>query len=102
MDAPPERTRPREIPLQRRRVAEHDLIDEIASTAARIGEARELAPRGRAELAAARTAEEIWRATLLNGLGDHELKATTHVIRVIRQRLERDARELAQHNLPKA
>jgi len=172
MDAPPERTRPREIPLQRRRVAEHDLIDEIASTAARIGEARDwsgepvyrtdgiwrvistiasspyclaiadlgralhirrqaahqlaheaarqgfialepnpqdkrilqatLAPRGRAELAAARTAEEIWRATLLNGLGDHELKATTHVIRVIRQRLERDARELAQHNLPKA
>jgi len=39
MDAPLERTRPREIPLQRRRVAEHDLIDEIASTAARIGEA---------------------------------------------------------------
>ena len=55
-----------------------------------------LAPRGRAELAAARTAEEIWRATLLNGLGDHELKATTHVIGVIRQRLERHAHELAQ------
>ena len=172
MDTPPERTRQREIPLQRRRVAERDLIDEIASTAARIGEARDwngepvyrtdgiwrvistiasspyclaiadlgralhirrqaahqlaheaarqrfialepnpqdkrilqatLAPRGRAELAAARTAEEIWRATLLNGLGDHELKATTHVIRVIRQRLERYARELAQHKLPKA
>jgi len=56
----------------------------------------DLTPRGRAELAAARTAEEIWRATLLNGLGDHELKATTHVIGVIRQRLERNARELAQ------
>ena len=55
-----------------------------------------LTPRGRAELAVARTAEEIWRATLLNGLGDHELKATTHVIGVIRQRLERHAHELAQ------
>ena len=172
MDVPPQKTRPRGIPLQGRRVAEHDLIDEIVSTARRIAEARDwngelvhrtdgiwrvittiasspyclaiadlgralhvrkqvahelaheaprqrfidlesnphdkrilqavLAPRGRAELAAARPAEEIWRATLLNGLGDHELKATTHVIRVIRQRLERDARELAQHNLPKA
>jgi DNA-binding MarR family transcriptional regulator len=167
MDAPPHKTRPRGIPFLRRRVAEHDLIDEIACTARRIAEARDwngepvyrtdgvwrvittiasspyclaiadlaralhirkqsahelaheaarqrlidlesnphdkrilqavLAPRGRAELAAARTAEEIWRATLLNGLGDHGLKATTHVIRVIRQRLERHARELAQH-----
>jgi len=35
---------------------------------------------------------------LLNGLGDHELAATTHVVRVIRQRLERDARELARRN----
>ena len=31
-------------------------------------------PRGRAELAAARTAERILLARLLNGLGDHELK----------------------------
>jgi len=52
-----------------------------------------LTPRGRAELAAAKTAEEVWRATLLNGLGDRELRATTNVVRVIRQRLERDARE---------
>jgi DNA-binding MarR family transcriptional regulator len=54
-----------------------------------------LTPRGRAELAAARTARALWLATLLNGLGDHELAATTHVVRVIRQRLERDAREQA-------
>ena len=31
----------------------------------------------------------------INGLGEHELAATTHVVRVIRQRLERAARELA-------
>ena len=55
-----------------------------------------LTPRGRAELAAVRTAEAIWLATLLNGLGDHEMAATTQIVRVIRQRLERDARELAR------
>lgn len=55
-----------------------------------------LTPRGRAELAAARTAQALWLATLLNGLADHELAATTHVVRVIRRRLERDARELAR------
>jgi cob(I)alamin adenosyltransferase len=43
-----------------------------------------------------RTTEARWLVTLLNGLGDHELAAATHVVRVIRQRLERDARELAQ------
>jgi DNA-binding MarR family transcriptional regulator len=61
-------------------------------------------PRGRAELAAARVAEDVWLATLLNGLGDHELQATLRVVRVIRQRLERDARELKRHkaNLPKS
>ena len=174
MDVPPQKPRPRGVPLQGRRVAEHDLIDEIVSAARRIAEARDwngepvyrtdgiwrvittiasspyclaiadlgralhvrkqvahelaheaarqrfialesnphdkrilqvvLAPRGRAELAAARTAGEIWRATLLNGLGDHDLKATAHIIEVIRQRLERHARELAQHRarLPRA
>jgi DNA-binding MarR family transcriptional regulator len=54
-------------------------------------------PTGRSELAAARTGERIWMATLLNGLDDHELKATVHVVRVIRQRLERAARELSRH-----
>ena len=54
-------------------------------------------PRGRAALAAARTAESGWLAALLNGLGDHELKATLRVVRVIRQRLERDARELERY-----
>ena len=58
-----------------------------------------LTPRGRADLAAARSAETRWLITLLNGLGDHELAATTHVVRVIRQRLERDARELARRKV---
>jgi DNA-binding MarR family transcriptional regulator len=52
-----------------------------------------LTPTGRAQLAAARSAESLWLTTLLNGLGDHELTAAAHVVRVIRQRLERDARE---------
>ena len=56
-----------------------------------------LTPRGHAELAAGRSARTIWLVTLLNGLGNHEMATTTHVIRVIRQRLERDARELAHH-----
>jgi DNA-binding MarR family transcriptional regulator len=55
-----------------------------------------LTAQGRSELAAARAAENLWLPTLLNGLGDHELSATTHVVRVIRQRLERAAREWAQ------
>ena len=53
-------------------------------------------PRGSAELAAGRTAERVWLATLLNDLRDHELAVTTRVVSVIRQRLERDARELAR------
>jgi DNA-binding MarR family transcriptional regulator len=55
-----------------------------------------LTPQGRSVLAAVRSAETLWLATLLNGLGDRELAATTQVVRVIRQRLERDARELAR------
>jgi DNA-binding MarR family transcriptional regulator len=51
-----------------------------------------LTPHGRAELAAAKSLQTLWLATLLNGLGDHELAATTHVVRVVRQRLERDAK----------
>jgi DNA-binding MarR family transcriptional regulator len=61
-----------------------------------------MTPKGRAELAAARTAEEVWLATLLNGLGDRELEATVRVVRVIRQRLERDARELERHKVERA
>jgi DNA-binding MarR family transcriptional regulator len=55
-----------------------------------------LTPRGRNELAAARTAESLWLATLLNGLGDREMATATHVVRVVRQRLERAAREWAR------
>jgi hypothetical protein len=53
--------------------------------------------QGRSELAAARTAEAGWLATLLNGLGEHELTVAIRVVRIIRQRLERDARELERH-----
>jgi DNA-binding MarR family transcriptional regulator len=55
-----------------------------------------LTPAGRAYLDGLRAAESIWLATLLLGLGEHHMATTTHVVRVIRQRLERDARELAQ------
>jgi DNA-binding MarR family transcriptional regulator len=55
-----------------------------------------LTENGGSELAAARSSVRIWLAAVLNGLGDHDMRTTTHVVRVIRQRLERDARELAQ------
>ena len=162
-----EHTRRRGAPFVERRLAEHDLIDEITTAAERIAAARDwnaepvyrtdgvwrvlvtvakspyclaiadvaravgvrrqaahrlvyeavragvielvphpqdrrllqvaVTPEGRRELAAARIAEQAWLATLLNGLGEHELKATLRVVRVIRQRLERDARELERH-----
>lgn len=170
----PESIRRRGAPLVQRRLAEHDLIDEITSVAERIADARDwngdpvyrtdgvwrvlttvakstyclaiadlaralrvrkqaahrlaheavrarvielvpnpqdrrllqavVTPKGRAELAAATIAEQVWLTTLLNGLGDHELKATLRVVRVIRQRLERDAREWArlEANRPKS
>jgi DNA-binding MarR family transcriptional regulator len=168
MAGPHDTIRQRDAPGQRRRAAEHELIDEITDAARRIAGARdlygepvfrtdgiwrvlatvasshyclaisdlaralrirkqvahelahaaaragviELAPNphdkrllqalltaaGRSALAAARSAETLWLATLLHGLGDHELAATTQVVRVIRQRLERHARELAQRN----
>jgi DNA-binding MarR family transcriptional regulator len=155
-------------PFQRRRAAEHELVDEITSTAREIAGARDwsgepvfrtdgiwrvlttvessayclaiadlaralgvrrqvahelahaaaqaglielasnpqdrrivqalLTANGRSELAAARIARTVWLTTLLNGLGDHELAATTHVVRVVRQRLVRDAREWAERS----
>jgi DNA-binding MarR family transcriptional regulator len=55
-----------------------------------------LTPHGRASLEAATAREAAWLAVLLNGLGDREMATTTHVLTVLRQRLERDARELAR------
>lgn len=52
-----------------------------------------LTARGRAELSRVRTAEGVWRQVLLSGLADRQMAAVTHVLRVIRQRLERDERE---------
>jgi DNA-binding MarR family transcriptional regulator len=57
-----------------------------------------LTPTGRAELAAARSSQGIWLASLLNGLDDKDMAFTTHVVRVIRQRLERNAREVARQS----
>lgn len=47
---------------------------------------------GRAELAATRSREVGWLNTLLNGLDDRRLAVTAHVLRVIRQRLQRTER----------
>ena len=52
-----------------------------------------LTDRGRWILSAARQRRSLWLATLLNGLGRHELRATIHILRVIRHRLLRDERE---------
>jgi DNA-binding MarR family transcriptional regulator len=57
-----------------------------------------LTPRARRELQAAEVRESAWLAVLLNGLGDREAATAIQVLRVIRQRLERDARELARGN----
>jgi hypothetical protein len=55
-----------------------------------------LTPPGRSYLGGLWTAESTWLTRLLLGLGEHEMAITTQVIKVVRQRLERDARELAQ------
>ena len=52
-----------------------------------------LTPRGRGELARVRSAESVWLHGLLGGLADRPMATVTHVLRVIRQRLERDERE---------
>jgi DNA-binding MarR family transcriptional regulator len=52
-----------------------------------------LTPLGRADLARARSVEGIWLQMLLGDLADHKMAASAHVLRVIRQRLERDERE---------
>jgi DNA-binding MarR family transcriptional regulator len=54
-----------------------------------------LTPAGRSHLQGKHAVESAWLATLLNGLGGRERATAIHVVRVIRQRLERDARELA-------
>jgi DNA-binding MarR family transcriptional regulator len=55
-----------------------------------------LTPAGRAWLKATTAAQRAWLSVLLNGLGDRDMATASQVVRVIRQRLERDARELAQ------
>lgn len=54
-----------------------------------------LTATGRSHLKGQHAVESTWLATLLNGLGGRERATAVHVVRVIRQRLERDARELA-------
>jgi DNA-binding MarR family transcriptional regulator len=55
-----------------------------------------LTRKGHDELVAAKAVQSTWLATVLNGLRDQDLATAARVVRVIRQRLERDARELAR------
>jgi DNA-binding MarR family transcriptional regulator len=59
-----------------------------------------LTPHARAELKRVRSAEGIRLHVLLSGLGDHDLAQVTRVLRVIRQRLERDDRERRRLSQP--
>jgi DNA-binding MarR family transcriptional regulator len=52
-----------------------------------------LTPAARKALARARAVERSWITVLLNGLDAREMRATTHVVNVIRRRLEREERE---------
>lgn len=52
----------------------------------------ELTKLGRGTLLAAEKRRKAWVITLLNGLDTRELRATSHVLRVMRQRLVRDER----------
>jgi len=52
-----------------------------------------LTPVGRRALDGARMPQFAWLFTLLGGLEPHVMRETGRVLRVIRQRLERDARE---------
>ncbi|HJR71233.1 MAG TPA: MarR family transcriptional regulator [Gammaproteobacteria bacterium] len=52
-----------------------------------------LSPRGRRVLEARRMPQFAWVFTLLGGLEPDAMRATSRVLRVIRQRLERDAAE---------
>jgi DNA-binding MarR family transcriptional regulator len=52
-----------------------------------------LTAQGRGDLARVRTAEGVWLQLLLSGLADRQMATVTHVLRVIRQRLERNERE---------
>jgi len=55
-----------------------------------------LSPRGRRVLEAQRMPEFAWVFTLLGGLELPAMRSTSRVLRVIRQRLERDAAERRQ------
>jgi hypothetical protein len=57
---------------------------------------RMIEPRARSTLAAARDRETEWATVLLNGLGMREIACTVQILRVIRQRLARDERELRE------
>jgi len=52
-----------------------------------------LTPHGRNELEAQRMPQLAWLLTLLNGLEPPRMRATNHVLRVLRLRLERDERD---------
>ena len=52
-----------------------------------------LTAQARGELTRVRVAEGVWLQLLLSGLADRRMIEVTQVLRVIRQRLDRDERE---------
>jgi DNA-binding MarR family transcriptional regulator len=78
-----------------RSVAAKDLIELLTNPDDRRLVQVRLAPLGRAMLADWRAGEALWVITLLNGLDRRTIRATTHILYVIRQRLVRNERERA-------
>lgn len=56
----------------------------------------ELTRCGQVELAAEEARQKLWAMTLLNGLDRHQMRDTSHILRVIRQRIARDERAYAR------
>ena len=80
----------RELALK---AAEHHLVELWPAHDDRRALQVMLTPRGRKELEAQRLPQLAWVLTLLNGLEPPAMRATSHVLRVIRLRLERDERD---------
>jgi DNA-binding MarR family transcriptional regulator len=78
-----------------RSVAAADLIELLTNPDDRRLVQVRLTSHGRATLADWRAGEALWVIALLNGLDKREIRATTHMLYVIRQRLVRNERELA-------
>jgi DNA-binding MarR family transcriptional regulator len=85
------------------RQAAHELVSRMARTGqveflAHPSDRRivhiELTPLGKSALAASHAREAKWVLSLLNGLEPRDMRATAHVLYVIRQRLIRNERQI--------